>query len=79
MPDCRHGMLHATWQHACVPPMRLLSSHSLPAVPLVTPAQALLRYALPIDCKPIRQVQRDLEGISDDLRVPGKGVCCGGH
>lgn len=47
--------------------------------PLVTPAQALLRYALPIDCKPIRQVQRDLEGISDDLRVPGKGVCCGGH
>lgn len=37
----------------------------------VTNAKALLRYALPIDCKPIRQVQRDLEGISDDLRVPG--------
>ena len=36
--------------------------------------QALLRYALPIDCKPIRQIQRELEGISEELRVPGE--CC---
>jgi cyclophilin family peptidyl-prolyl cis-trans isomerase len=34
-------------------------------------AQAILRYALPIDCKPIRQVQKDLESISDALRIPG--------
>jgi len=34
-------------------------------------AQAILRYALPIDNKPIREVQRDLESISDALRIPG--------
>lgn len=34
-------------------------------------AQAILRYALPIDCKPIRSVQKDLESISDALRIPG--------
>jgi cyclophilin family peptidyl-prolyl cis-trans isomerase len=37
----------------------------------VTNARALLRNALPIDCKEIRQVQKALESISDDLRVPG--------
>ncbi|EFN59625.1 hypothetical protein CHLNCDRAFT_33486 [Chlorella variabilis] len=37
----------------------------------VTNAKALLRYSLPVDNKPIRQIQRDLEAISDDLRVPG--------
>ena len=29
----------------------------------MTNAKALLRYALPIDCKPIRQVQRELEAV----------------
>jgi len=37
----------------------------------VTNARALLRNSLPIDCKEIRQVQKALESISDDLRVPG--------
>ena len=37
----------------------------------VTNARALLRNALPIDNKQIRDVQRKLESISDDLRVPG--------
>jgi cyclophilin family peptidyl-prolyl cis-trans isomerase len=34
-------------------------------------AKALLRYALPINNKPIREIQKDLEQISEDLRVPG--------
>ncbi|ACO68970.1 peptidyl-prolyl cis-trans isomerase chloroplast precursor [Micromonas commoda] len=37
----------------------------------VTNARALLRNALPIDNKQIREVQRKLESISEDLRVPG--------
>jgi hypothetical protein len=58
--------------------------------PTVTNAKALLRYSLPIDNKPIRKVQRELEAISDELRVPGgclavpagtgadAGGCCAG-
>jgi cyclophilin family peptidyl-prolyl cis-trans isomerase len=34
-------------------------------------ASAILRYALPIDNKPIRKVQRDLELIAEALRIPG--------
>jgi len=34
-------------------------------------AKALLRYALPINNKPIRAIQKDLEQISEDLRIPG--------
>eukprot|EP00878_Enallax_costatus_P008831 GHUV01009231.1.p1 GENE.GHUV01009231.1~~GHUV01009231.1.p1 ORF type:complete len:353 (+),score=121.32 GHUV01009231.1:507-1565(+) len=34
-------------------------------------ASAILRYALPIDNKPIRQIQRDLELIAESLRIPG--------
>lgn len=34
-------------------------------------AKALLRYALPIDNAPIRRVQKDLESISEALRIPG--------
>ncbi|GFR40727.1 hypothetical protein Agub_g1336 [Astrephomene gubernaculifera] len=34
-------------------------------------AQAILRYALPIENKPIRQIQKELEGISEALKVPG--------
>ena len=43
---------------------------SLAANP-VQNARALLRNALPIDNKQIREVQRKIESISDDLRVPG--------
>lgn len=42
--------------------------------PQVTNPKALLRYALPIDNKPIRSIQRELEAISAELRVPGG--CC---
>lgn len=31
-------------------------------------ASALLRYALPIDNKPIRVIQEELDGISESLR-----------
>lgn len=34
-------------------------------------ARALLRYALPINNKYVRQMQRELEGISESLRIPG--------
>ncbi|KXZ56972.1 hypothetical protein GPECTOR_1g878 [Gonium pectorale] len=34
-------------------------------------AAAILRNALPVDNKPIRQIQKDLESISEALRIPG--------
>ena len=34
-------------------------------------ARALLRNALPIDNKPMRTIQASLEGVSEQLRVPG--------
>lgn len=34
-------------------------------------ARALLRNALPIDNKPMRTIQQSLEGVSEQLRVPG--------
>ena len=34
-------------------------------------AKALLRYSLPINNKPIRTIQKSLEQISEDLRIPG--------
>jgi len=43
---------------------------SLAANPVQNP-RALLRNALPVKNKEIREVQRRLESISDDLRVPG--------
>jgi len=43
---------------------------SLAANP-VQNARALLRNALPVDNKQIREVQRKIESISEDLRVPG--------
>jgi len=45
---------------------------ALPTSSPTTNAGALLRNALPISNKPIREVQRPLELISEDLRVPGK-------
>eukprot|EP00887_Chlorella_sp_A99_P003252 scaffold9.g3252.t1 len=44
---------------------------SLTAADPVKNAGALLRNALPVDCKPIRRVQGELEGISETLRIPG--------
>ncbi|KAK9828041.1 hypothetical protein WJX81_004327 [Elliptochloris bilobata] len=34
-------------------------------------ARALLRYALPIENKSVRTIQTELEGISEQLRIPG--------
>ena len=45
---------------------------NLPTSSGVKNANALLRLALPINNKPIRQIQASLEQISDDLRIPGK-------
>lgn len=41
------------------------------AGPPVKDPDALLRYALPITNKPIKDVQRTLEEITDILKVPG--------
>ncbi|KAK9793769.1 hypothetical protein WJX73_008988 [Symbiochloris irregularis] len=38
----------------------------------VTNARALLRNALPINNKDIREIQKALEGINEDLRIPGQ-------
>jgi peptidylprolyl isomerase len=45
------------------------SSAGLPAGNAITDGQALLRYALPIDNKPVREVQGSLEDISNQLRA----------
>jgi peptidylprolyl isomerase len=42
---------------------------SLPAGNAITDGQALLRYALPIDNKPVRELQQSLEDISTQLRA----------
>ncbi len=42
---------------------------ALPPGNAITDGKALLRYALPIDNKPIRDIQLDLENISDALRA----------
>eukprot|EP01018_Ginkgo_biloba_P013627 Gb_08385 [translate_table: standard] len=39
--------------------------------PPVKDPKALLRYALPIDNKPMREVQKSLEDITENLKVPG--------
>ena len=41
-------------------------------------AKALLRYSLPIENKPIRQVQGELEGLSEALRIPNLKQKIGG-
>ncbi|AUB39468.1 Peptidyl-prolyl cis-trans isomerase [Nostoc flagelliforme CCNUN1] len=45
------------------------SSAALPAGNAITDGKALLRYALPIDNKPVRQLQASLEDISSQLRA----------
>jgi len=42
---------------------------SLPAGNAITDGKALLRYALPIDNKPVRELQKSLEDISEQLRA----------
>ncbi|MGA7934626.1 MAG: peptidylprolyl isomerase [Kovacikia sp.] len=42
---------------------------SLPAGNAITDGQALLRYALPIDNQPVRELQKSLEDISAQLRA----------
>lgn len=44
----------------------------LPSSDPVSNPEALLRYALPIKNEEIRQIQRELEGINRQLRIPGK-------
>ena len=51
-------------------PVEIAQVAGLEANP-ITNAKALLRNALPVDNKAIRAVQKKLETISDDLRVPG--------
>jgi len=45
------------------------SNAALPAGNAITDGKALLRYALPIDNKPVRQLQASLEDISAQLRA----------
>lgn len=45
------------------------SSAALPSGNAITDGKALLRYALPIDNKPVRQLQASLEDISAQLRA----------
>jgi peptidylprolyl isomerase len=42
---------------------------ALPSGNAITDGKALLRYALPIDNKPVRELQRSLEDISNQLRA----------
>jgi peptidylprolyl isomerase len=46
-----------------------VSYAGLPAGNAITDGKALLRYALPIDNKPVRQLQASLEDISNQLRA----------
>lgn len=63
------GFLHAC---VCTPPQVAPPAHAgLTAGDPVKNARALLRNALPVNNKPIRQIQLELEGISEQLRVPG--------
>jgi len=45
------------------------SSAALPAGNAITDGRSLLRYALPIDNEPVRQLQASLEDISNQLRA----------
>lgn len=40
--------------------------------PPIKDASALLRYALPIDNKPIKEIQKSLEEITDEMKIPGE-------
>lgn len=55
----------------------LSAEASLPVNSGVKNPQAILRYALQIDDKPIRVIQKELESISEALRIPGRSCCRG--
>lgn len=55
------GMTTAGWTPS--------SNAALPAGNAITDGQALLRYALPINNKPVRELQASLEDISNQLRA----------
>lgn len=57
---------HATPANSAIPDVSVLIS----GPPIKDPG-ALLRYALPIDNKAIREVQKPLEDITDSLKVAG--------
>lgn len=53
------------------PPVAPAAQALLTAGDPVKNARAILRNALPIDCKPIRTIQVELESIAEALRIPG--------
>mmetsp|Transcript_9752 Transcript_9752/g.26429 ORF Transcript_9752/g.26429 Transcript_9752/m.26429 type:complete len:447 (+) Transcript_9752:63-1403(+) len=61
------GMIGSTMMEFAPP----VDARALLASDPVKNANALLRYALPIDNKPIREIQNQLESISKALRIPG--------
>ncbi|WAL58403.1 peptidylprolyl isomerase [Thermocoleostomius sinensis] len=56
---CFTGWSAIGWIHPAI---------ALPPGNAITDGKALLRYSLPIDNKPVRQIQRELEDMSDILR-----------
>ncbi|KAL4447585.1 hypothetical protein ABPG75_004804 [Micractinium tetrahymenae] len=65
------GAAAASLLAGAAPDVAMLPAHAGISGDQVTNPKALLRYALPIDNKPIRSIQRELEAISAELRVPG--------
>ncbi|MBD1912219.1 MULTISPECIES: peptidylprolyl isomerase [unclassified Leptolyngbya] len=57
------------WGWGLMPASAQVLIGSLPAGNAITSGKALLRYALPIDNKPVRQLQKVLEDISTPLRT----------
>jgi peptidylprolyl isomerase len=55
------GISTTTWTHS--------SYAALPAGNAITDGKALLRYSLPIDNKPVRELQKSLEDIANQLRA----------
>eukprot|EP00252_Welwitschia_mirabilis_P016239 TRINITY_DN3581_c0_g1_i2.p1 TRINITY_DN3581_c0_g1~~TRINITY_DN3581_c0_g1_i2.p1 ORF type:complete len:238 (-),score=43.67 TRINITY_DN3581_c0_g1_i2:481-1194(-) len=60
------GQASSFWPPPALPDLAVLISG-----PPIKDPKALLRYALPIDNKPIREVQKSLEDITENLKVPG--------
>jgi cyclophilin family peptidyl-prolyl cis-trans isomerase len=54
------------------PPLEPQAQALLTAGDPVKNARAILRNALPIDNKPIRKIQSELESINEQLRIPGQ-------
>lgn len=65
------GAAAASLVAGAAPDAAMLPAHAGIGGDAVTNARALLRYSLPVENKPIRQIQKELEVISAELRVPG--------